>query len=347
VTDDRPDAVPGDRRAARRAHAAADPRGLPRPGAPARPGEGPGRADPPRRRGLVHPVGPARLGQDDPGEDHRQLHRPALRAVLRRHGGRGSGARDHQAGGGPPQVPGAGHHPVLRRDPPLQSRPAGRVPSLGRERHRHPHRGDDREPQFRGEFGPAVALPGVRAAAARPRGYRRARAPRAGRFRSGPGGPASRDGRRRRGAARAGSRRRRAARAPGARGGGGVPDGEQGAGGRERAVRAAPDHRRDHRRRPAEALREVRQVRRGALQPDLRLPQGGEGIGSGRRAVLAGAHAGGRRGSAVPGAPHRAHRGGGRLGYPGAGDRAVGGMPITQVARGRAGWPRRPCTTPH
>src|SRR5689334_2318275 len=45
---------------------AEDTGGFSRPGTPARTREGAGRADPARRRGVVHLLGPARLGQDDP-----------------------------------------------------------------------------------------------------------------------------------------------------------------------------------------------------------------------------------------------------------------------------------------
>ena len=61
---------------------------------------------------------------------------------------------------------GAGHAAVRRRDPPLQPRPAGRLPAGGRERHRGAGGGDDGEPLLRAERRAAVALPGAGAAAA-------------------------------------------------------------------------------------------------------------------------------------------------------------------------------------
>ena len=64
----------------------------------------------------------------------------------------------------------AGHAAVRRRDPPLQPRPAGRVPAGGRGRHRHPGRRHDRKPVLRAERRAAVALPGAGAAAAGRRG---------------------------------------------------------------------------------------------------------------------------------------------------------------------------------
>ena len=60
------------------------------------------------------------------------------------------------------------HAPVHRRDPPLQSRPAGRAAGPGRGRHRHADRRDHREPLVRAHRRPAVALPGPGAAPPRP-----------------------------------------------------------------------------------------------------------------------------------------------------------------------------------
>ena len=56
------------------------------------------------------------------------------------------------------------HHPVRRRDPPLQPRPAGRLPAPRREGHHRPDRRHHREPLVRGELGAALALPRLRAA---------------------------------------------------------------------------------------------------------------------------------------------------------------------------------------
>ena len=59
------------------------------------------------------------------------------------------------------------HDPLRRRDPPLQPRPAGRVPAPRREGHDRPDRRHHREPVVRGQLGAALALPRVRAARAR------------------------------------------------------------------------------------------------------------------------------------------------------------------------------------
>ena len=98
-----------------------------------------------------------------------------------------------------------GHPAVRRRDPPLQPRPAGRLPALCRGRHGHPGRRHHREPVVRAERRAAVALPGAGAAPARRcrAGDRCWRAPRrrsAGRCRS--------TSRARAGAVRHGRRRR-------------------------------------------------------------------------------------------------------------------------------------------
>ena len=61
-------------------------------------------------------------------------------------------------------------HPAVRgRDPPLQSRPAGRLPALCRGRDDHAGRRDDRKPQLRAERRAAVALPGADPSPARQR----------------------------------------------------------------------------------------------------------------------------------------------------------------------------------
>ena len=59
--------------------------------------------------------------------------------------------------------------PLPRRDPPLQQGPAGRAAAGGRGRAADPDRRDHREPLLRGQLGADLALPGLRAAAARPR----------------------------------------------------------------------------------------------------------------------------------------------------------------------------------
>jgi putative ATPase len=59
---------------------------------------------------------------------------------------------------------GQGHAAVRRRDPPLQPRPAGRLPALCRGRHGHARRRHHREPVLRTQRRAAVALPGAGAA---------------------------------------------------------------------------------------------------------------------------------------------------------------------------------------
>ena len=58
------------------------------------------------------------------------------------------------------------HHPLPRRDPPLQQGPAGRAAAVGRARRRHPDRRHDREPVVRGEQRADLAHAAVRAGAA-------------------------------------------------------------------------------------------------------------------------------------------------------------------------------------
>ena len=79
------------------------------------------------------------------------------------------------------------HHPLHRRDPPLQQGAAGRAAAGHRGRRRHPHRRDHREPLLRGQLGPHLPLPALslRAAVARARGA--GRAGRARRRRARPG----------------------------------------------------------------------------------------------------------------------------------------------------------------
>ena len=75
--------------------------------------------------------------------------------------------------------PAAPHRPaddrLRRRDPPLQQGAAGRVPAARRSRRHRPDRRDHREPVVRGERRAAVAVEGVRPAAARRSDGRRAR----------------------------------------------------------------------------------------------------------------------------------------------------------------------------
>ena len=90
-------------------------------------------------------------------------------AVLERHQGDqgGDGGCRAAAQAGPP------HHPLHRRNPPLQQSPAGCVPALRRARRHHPDRRHHREPVVRSERGAAFALEGLCAAARYTRGDRR------------------------------------------------------------------------------------------------------------------------------------------------------------------------------
>ena len=91
--------------------------------------------------------------------------RAALGGVLRRR----RPAQSLRGGPRPPPLR-PGHAAVRRRNPPLQPRPAGRLPALCRGRHHHPDRRHDRKPVLRAERRAAVALPGAGAAPPRRRG---------------------------------------------------------------------------------------------------------------------------------------------------------------------------------
>ncbi len=119
--------------------------------------------------GLDHPVGPAGQRQDDHRAPAGRGDRPRLRAALGRVFRRRRPAQGVRAGARPARG-GRGHASLRRRDPPLQPRPAGRVPALCRGRHGDPGRRDHREPVLRAQRRPAVALPGLRAAPPRRRG---------------------------------------------------------------------------------------------------------------------------------------------------------------------------------
>ena len=163
----RPDA--GGAAAAGRPAAAAEPRRGGGPGPPA----GPGRPDPAHGRGapagLDDPLGPARHRQDHhraPAGQGGRLRVPAaVGGVLRRRRPE-EGVRDRAR---PPRRR-PGDAAVRRRDPPLQPRPAGRLPALRRGGDRHPGRRHHREPVVRAQRRAAVALPGLRAEAAGRRG---------------------------------------------------------------------------------------------------------------------------------------------------------------------------------
>ena len=137
------------RPAAGGADAAGLPRGVPRPGAPPRPGQGPGRADPPRRGLLDDLLGPAGQREDHARLPHRALHGTRVRPVQRRDRGRAARARDHRRSRGAARAVRSAHHPLLRRDPPLQPRAAGRLPPARRARDHRPDRRDHREPELR------------------------------------------------------------------------------------------------------------------------------------------------------------------------------------------------------
>ena len=132
-----------------------------RPGPAAAPSD---RAGPPA---VDHPVGSAGHRQDHPGAADRRRHPRALHLVQRRalrHQGDPRGddrGRRSAAAAGPP------HHPLHRRDPPLQQGAAGRLPAPRRGRRHRPDRRDDGEPVVRGELGAAVAVEGLRAEGAR------------------------------------------------------------------------------------------------------------------------------------------------------------------------------------
>ena len=258
-----------------------------RPGPPAAAG------DRTRHPAVDHPVGPPRQRQDDPRPPHRRGDDLEVRRVQR-------GALGHQgdpggAGGG---GGGAGARrpeddSLCRRDPPLQQGPAGRLPPPRRGGRHRPHRSHHREPLVRGQRGAALALAGVRAEAAAPRGRRHPARPRPRRCRA-----RDRQGRAARrsrcpGRDRPARQRGRAGRPepPRARGRRGRGPRGRGRGARRRA--AHPGHRL---RRDAAARAALRQERRGALQPDLRPPQVDAQQRSGRGGLLARPHAGGRRG---------------------------------------------------
>ncbi len=90
--------------------------------------------------------------------------RAAVGGVLRRRRSAQDVRRRAQAAPGGP-----GHAAVRRRDPPLQPRAAGRLPALCRGRHGDAGRRHHGKPVLRAERRAAVALPGIRAEAARGR----------------------------------------------------------------------------------------------------------------------------------------------------------------------------------
>ena len=173
--------------AAGRAHAPAEPGGVRRADAPGRTRTPAARDDRRRAPSLAHPVGSAGQRQDDPRPSRRPLDQVALRPFLRRPLRRPRAARGDRRGGARAAGARPPHHPLRRRDPPLQQGPAGRLPALRRERHRHPDRRHHREPVLRGHRAPPVARLRARPAAAGDRRGGDAPAAGAGRARARPG----------------------------------------------------------------------------------------------------------------------------------------------------------------
>ncbi len=117
--------------------------------------------------GLEHgALGAARLRQDHARAPARALHGQGVRELQRRDRGRAARARDHPRGRAAPTRRGPRHDSLLRRDPSLQSRAAGRVPAVGRGRGDHADRRDDREPVVRAQLRASVTAARVRARAA-------------------------------------------------------------------------------------------------------------------------------------------------------------------------------------
>ena len=123
-------------RASRGADAAPHPRGVRGPAAAPGAGQGARRRDPPRRRGQLHLLGPAGPRQDHARAADRPKHTerefvefsavtegvPRVREIIKE-------AEDRRRLG-------RGHGALLRRDPPLQPGPAGRLPAPRRAGHR-------------------------------------------------------------------------------------------------------------------------------------------------------------------------------------------------------------------
>ena len=167
---------------------------------------------------------------------------------------------------------GQAHHPVRRRDPPLQQGAAGRLPALRRARRHHPDRRDHREPVVRSHLGAPFPLAGVRAARPHcPRDHDAAAAGAAGARRRATDELLEQIAIYANGDARQAYNTLEAAAA---------------------AARGRATHRGWRAGRDAAQGPALRQGRRGALQPDLRAPQVGAVERRGRRAVLAGPHAG-------------------------------------------------------
>ena len=121
-----------------------------RPGSPRRPRRHADAHAEERPPAEPHPVGAARLRQDDgrapAGPRDAARVRAAVGDLLRRAGSAQS-LRPRQ---GAPRA-GQGHAAVHRRDPPLQPRAAGQLPAAHGGRHHHARRRDDREPVLRAQ----------------------------------------------------------------------------------------------------------------------------------------------------------------------------------------------------
>ena len=157
--------------AARRAAAAEDARRGFGPGASDRARRG---ADPPHRRAIARLddlLGAAGKRQDDGRAADRGLAQRRVRPGLGDSLGRRGIEEDLRRRARPPLAR-AGHAPVRRRDPSLQSRAAGFLLACDGGRFDHADRRDDRESLVRAQCVAAVARAGARLSPARARGAR-------------------------------------------------------------------------------------------------------------------------------------------------------------------------------
>ena len=209
---------------------------------------------------LLNSVGAARHGQDDPRAAHRPRPRrgvPALQRRARLH------QRDSESDGalaGEVQSAQEARPHLRRRAPPPQQGPTGRVPALRRGGLRDFDRGHDGEPVVRGHRPAALPLPGLRAPAPPARGDQSSVEEGAGGRGAGPGPSEAR-------AAAGGGRAHRAGLRRGR------PPRLEPPGAGRRPLRGRSNHARGRPERPPAQDAPPRQVRRGALQPDLGLPQ--------------------------------------------------------------------------
>ena len=168
-----PEPSSGGKRAARRAHAPAQPGRLHRAGTHPGPRQAAAPPDRARRTDLDHPLGTAGRRQDHAGAPDRARHALRVHSLQRR-------AERHQGNQGrdgrcrAPAPPGPPHHSLRRRNPPLQQGAAGRLPALRGTRRHHPDRRHHGEPVVRSDRGAALALARVRPARAHRAGDRHA-----------------------------------------------------------------------------------------------------------------------------------------------------------------------------